>query len=73
MAYTIQINEYQRALLVKKLLHPNTVMSTETGTGDEGAGSSDTELEEYNILLSMLVELPKAEQENPGNLHGFCL
>lgn len=56
--YTLRINEEQRVLLMKCAV--NAVLA-------------DKELEELQLLVDMLGELPEVEEKDPGIVHGFCL
>lgn len=64
MAYTIQINDEQRALMVRcirALLQSN----------DELIIPEDEE--ELELLRDMLDDLPAQEAAEPGCTHGLCL
>ncbi len=64
MAFTIEINEQQRALIVAALaqVHGSVQPSMFFETDDEAL-----------LLQQMLVDLPQAEKESPGCVHGLCL
>lgn len=72
MAYTIMINEHQRAMLVSaakagsESLRP-VLSSVPSDYGDESAFA------DLQNLLEMLVELPSMESVDPGATHGLCL
>lgn len=64
MAYTIQISEQQRALITDLLGELVKLKEHDPNSQD---------WEEVEILHKMFQELPEAERETPGALHGFCL
>lgn len=57
--YTIQINEEQRAALLRLVENSGLDLT-----------ATDEPLEFWD---NMLEDLPKLEKESPGLLHGFCL
>lgn len=64
MTYNIQINEEQRALMVRcirALLQSN----------DELIIPEDEE--ELELMRDMLQDLPEQEAAEPGSTHGLCL
>lgn len=71
MAYKIQINEYQRKLLLNALL--NTDSSKFSKENNTGTGAFESEFDELIIFITMLRGLKRDEENNPGVLHGFCL
>lgn len=87
MAYTIQMNEYQRALILETLLagkdlpqlgldrHPGMAKLPEDETTFLGpfAAGEETALQELEIIIELLGELPEVEKTDPGVLHSFCL
>lgn len=61
MAYTVMIDEDQRAIL-------------QTACGVlRSMTEPDTLTEELELLESMLKDLPRIEAESPGMIHGLCL
>lgn len=61
--YAIHINEEQRKMIETALAQMNlNAMWPNDKAADEG-----------ELLREMFAELPKAESELPGCLHGFCL
>lgn len=65
MAYEISISEHQRAVIVAALTHA-------IGSRQPLA-VCDEDAAELAVLQGMFHDLPAAEAENPGCLHGFCL
>lgn len=64
MAYTISINEVQRAILEEALEAYNARPQASRPTPAD---------EEAVILQQMFQSLPSDEAECPGALHGFCV
>lgn len=70
--YTIEINEYQRQLIVQamKNLPPNTVK--EPNGPNVGTSPWDTPQEEFINLTEMFEHLPTYDDAHTA-VHGFCL
>lgn len=64
MAYTIQINDEQRALILR-------AVRGLINSGDEIIIDSDRD--ELELLRDVLHELPANEAADPGTIHGLCL
>lgn len=70
-SYNVQINEYQRKLILKALnVH---VGYASRQLAEEEGDVYDTKLEEINSLRVMLGEMPSEERKAPNLLHGLCL
>lgn len=80
--YTIMLNDYQRALIMRVLNHAlidskyaNELANEEPPdsnlTGLSAGG--DSALEEVEVLIELFGTLPTQESETPGIVHGFCL
>lgn len=73
MAYTVQINEYQRKMMIK-------LMQTAMGNPHfaqyllrEKGDTHDTMYEEASSLATLMTEMPDVEAADPGVTHGLCL
>lgn len=72
--YTIELNEGQRRILETALnslaTNANQVLSK---VPESGSGGGDTEYEEFELLLDMIVDIPRIEQENgtEGVIHSL--
>lgn len=79
MAYTVQMSELQRNLIVmglERLVGDKLAMSAlEALPGDhEGVSGDENAAGEAQVLLDMFKELPEQDAECPPNsTHGFCL
>lgn len=70
-SYVIQINEYQRLLLLQML--PLLPASEINKLEDEPGDAHKNAAEEIVCIVEMLEKLPADEAESPGCVHGFCL
>jgi hypothetical protein len=72
-SYTVQINEYQRNLIMKLMLQTmNNVHYAQHMLRTKGE-FHETMHEEVNSLIGLLHELPEHEKKDPGITHGLCL
>ena len=71
MAYTIQIDEEQRQIIVRGLTSIKDLK--EMAETLSQVIPQANQLEHLDILIKMFDELPDVERDNPGILHGFCL
>jgi len=73
MAYTIQISELQRNLIMQSLTHLGADHEECQDLRRTKGEVYETKQEELVCLIHMFGLLVDDEKENPGNLHGFCL
>jgi len=74
MTYSIQINEWQRKLLVEAIRNMPMGAVPEIPENESfGFCGPERRLPEAWNLVGMLEGLPELEAENPGQLNGFCL
>lgn len=73
MTYTIQIDEAQRALMLRIFHAARSSDALVSALLVERGDAFDTNLAEFETLESMLDDLPDVERETPGTLHGFHL
>lgn len=73
MAYTIQIDEAQRLLLLRIFHAARSNDNLVESLTAEPGHMWNMAFEEFQTFHAMLTTLPENEQDSPGVLHGFCL
>lgn len=72
MSYLLMVSEAQRVALLD-LIVASGVDSVDASPGDAGSPAEVAEDAPLRYWVSMLEELPDAEADSPGVVHGFCL